>query len=317
MNIVALNDTHIRGAKPVARMETQAGWEAAVMGKLEFIFEFAEKNNAIVCHAGDLFHTPRDVTGLGLLAAAMANTCKHNIYAVTGQHDLYMRNQEALTNFRLMEDLGIVHNVGRGPITIHDGRLDGQVNIYGAGWGGDVPKTQRPQRGHNILLIHAPISTRPLYPGHEYTGASQFAKKHAQEYDLIICGDCHVPFYEHVPKNNHHDCHIVNSGPMLRLDASQDSVDLKPGFWFIQTTGGIQVERITIPHKPADYTITRDHLDRQETAKAKMEQFVAAMKQENKMEPVNIVAEVRKAAQDISDGAQRILGIVMEETDDN
>jgi hypothetical protein len=73
----------------------------------------------------------------------------------------------------------------------------------------------------NVLLIHAPIGDKPLYPGQELLKPRAFLRDHP--FDLVVCGDYHYTFQDAIG-----DRAIVNAGCLVRKTTSEADRKLRP-----------------------------------------------------------------------------------------
>ena len=169
-----------------------------------------------------------------------------NFLTIYGQHCLYSRNKNVPTNIGILSKsntISLLNN--RNPYVI-----DNKIKIYGCGWRDKAPKI----KDGNILVIHAPITTKALWSKHKFNKAKHFLKEN-NNYDLILCGDIHRYFL--INKNNRIIC---NTGPMLRLEATEYNFTHKPKF-FIYDTESKKTEEKNIPHQNANDILESGHID--------------------------------------------------------
>jgi len=269
MNFLLLSDCHLLYEKPRARLDDtfQTG-----LKKMEFILDYAAKNNCVILQAGDFFDRPRSWY---LLVAYTRLFEKYRIpiYTIFGQHDQYFRSREA-TLLEALSAAGLVSILNGRPLLI------GESIIYGAGFGEEIPEAKRfpdtevKGRATNILVIHRMIVKKKIWPAQEdYIYAGDFLKKH-EEFDLILCGDAHQKFID-ISKGGGTIC---NSGCLIRK-----SVDLwnhKPGFFITDTEGDV-IDWIEIPHEPAEKVLSRKHIEDEKEVNEMLESFVQAVSSES------------------------------------
>ena len=73
--------------------------------------------------------------------------------------------------------------------------------LCGVNYGGDakeVKKMMKKYEKHSskvkrIMVVHAMIGNKPIYPGQDITKAKTFLKNNPLA-DVILCGDYHYPF---------------------------------------------------------------------------------------------------------------------------
>lgn len=214
------------------------------------------------------------------------------MYSIYGQHDMYQRNTGIVCNMSLLESLGFIE------ILNWCGTYINNYLISGCSFG------EKPKKDYSgILIIHAPITCKELYPGMEYTQASSFLKTH-KEYDLILCGDIHVPFV--VEKNKRF---IVNTGCMVRKTINDD---FDPRF-YVYDTEEKTLETIYIPCKPF-VEIFREQLDAD--TKQILEEFIKEITDyESKGTDIlkNIHSFIEK--NNLSDDVKKVIYQIMTEGD--
>jgi len=234
MKIALLSDVHLLHKKPEKRIDNilEEQWN-----KLEFVFKYCQKNSMSLLQAGDLFDKSRDWNTLDRFIS-LKQKYSFEMYSIYGQHDMYQRNTGIVCNMSLLESLGFVRILDK------KGIYDG-IWIYGCSFG---EKSDKNKPG--ILVIHAPITCKELYLGMEYTQASSFLKTY-KDYNLILCGDIHVPFI--IQKNKRF---IVNTGCMVRKTINDD---FDPRF-YVYDTEIKTLEIVFIPCKPF-VEIFREQLD--------------------------------------------------------
>ena len=103
------------------------------------------------------------------------------------------------------------------------------------------------------------------------TGAKAFAKKYKDRFDLIVCGDIHKSF-----KYTTGDTTILNTGSMLRKEATEYNYTHKPHFYIVNTRTRT-IKKHIIPHADAEEVLLRDHLDRETEIQSIMDDFMEAV----------------------------------------
>lgn len=241
---VAISDPHMVPKNPICRKDNlvEVQWD-----KLDEVLEYATLKNADVLVAGDFHAISNNYEVLNKLSAILKKYQElgTDVWAVPGQHDLKYRNIKN-TNLDILLSSGLVHLIPKNGIA-NDG-----LRICGCGWMEDVPEPDMTRM--NMLVIHAPISPKALFHGHNYIDAWTFMYEHP--FDITICGDVHRTFME---ENQGHVC--LNSGPLLRRDADEYSFKHKPGFWFIDTEE-ITFKFIEIKAKEAKEVLSRKHISK-------------------------------------------------------
>ncbi len=262
MRFLATSDLHmVSGKMPVGRLDN---YYETQFEKLEFVFKYAYDNGCAILQAGDFFDSPRNWYLLEDILK-LFNKYPVDFFNVFGQHDTYMYSVES----RGSTNLGIMHGAGKIKLLNHIGHTfeKGSIGIYGASWGEEIPEPFGIE-DFTILVIHAGIGTNSLFPGHEYSDAKRFLKKH--DFDLILCGDIHQSFFIQADGKI-----IVNTGPMLRKEATNYNLTHKPHFYVFDTGSGdpFKFKRVEIPHEPAKAILTRGHLDDKKEQKEILKAF--------------------------------------------
>lgn len=225
-NIIFISDMHILGDNPVCRTDNLVQEQDK---KMDFIVDFANKNNAIILSAGDQTDTPRNFISFYKLSSALKRL-KTDFLFCSGQHDKYMRTNNPNSIF-LIEKLKLAKRLNENPYTING------INIYGCDFG-DMPTD--PKTKNNILVVHDSITTKELAIKHvDFKEAKEYLYEN-EKYDIILCGDIHRRFKLEIDGRV-----IMNSGPLLRKEASMYFMDYSPGFYFLSNG---KMEFIEIPH---------------------------------------------------------------------
>jgi DNA repair exonuclease SbcCD nuclease subunit len=229
MKIGLISDMHLLSKTPNHRIDNilQTQWD-----KVEFILNTCKLNGVeFLFQAGDMFDVPRNWDVLGhaikLYSEYFAST---GFYSVLGQHDVYMRNEKTITNIQILKEIGLVHT------TYPDNKLASMngVAVYGINWMDTgsiddlVDSIQVSKHEFNILVIHAGISDAPIFPGHEFSNASTFLKKHTK-FNVILCGDIHKDFYI-----RNKDRFILNTGCMIRKNRDDHNSTYQPHFYILE-----------------------------------------------------------------------------------
>ena len=211
MRALILGDVHLRATAPESRvddfMETQ-------YAKVEEALRIARENTCqLVLQPGDLCDHPYLPRYLTSRYIRLLRKSSPLWLTVLGQHDIPMRNEESLfkTTDYLFESAGVIQILGEG-CQYTDAARTNRVCIQGCPYEGKEPEPN-PDYDVNILLIHASIGDRPLYPDQELTNPRAFLKQH--KFDLIVAGDYHYTFTDVLG-----DRTIVNAGCIVRKTAN-------------------------------------------------------------------------------------------------
>ena len=247
MKIVLLSDIHLTSKNPRARKDNIL---LAGKKKLEFVFDYANKIGAHILQAGDVFNSPRDIKSLFTFLSILHKYPKVKFHCVWGQHDMYARNKTVPTNLGILSKARIINILS----CVHTMLNDKYVNVIGTSWGEEIIKPIT--TGINILVIHKNITTKSIWKDHEFIESRKFLKIF-KEFDLVLCGDIHRNF---IQKSKNKKRFICNTGPMLRLEATQYNMEHNPKF-YIYDTEKRTIKSKFIPCEPANEVLSNRHLE--------------------------------------------------------
>jgi len=240
MKFILVSDVHATSKKPVGRKDDIL---KTFIKKFSFILDYARKHNASIIQAGDFFHSPRDWFVLESFIGLLKEYDDVRIFSIFGQHDMYMRSKTATNTLSVLDKIGCVKLLKNKPIKIKNPLNTEKIYIYGCSWGETIPKPYK--KGVNILVIHSSISNREVYPGHDYTSPKYFMRKN-KGWDLIVVGDTHRYF---TAKTN--NTLLVNTGPLLRLEANEYNMTHKPKIFIYDPSLRKITNELIVPHKRA------------------------------------------------------------------
>jgi len=265
MRFMLLSDIHATSKNPVARKDDIL---STTIHKIRYLLRLARKENAVILQAGDFFDKPRD-WNLLLIIINLIKAYKVKIFNVYGQHDTYLRTDlsQSATTLGILYKTNYFNLLSKTP-TI----FENHINVYGVSWRQEIPE---PEGTINILVIHSPISMSELYPDHKYIGAKWFAKKY-KEYNLILTGDIHQSFLYSIASTT-----IINTGPVLRLEATEYNMTHRPCGYIYDTQYGT-IEKFTIPHEKAERVLSRSHIEKTKFNKSTMQKFIDSIDKEIK-----------------------------------
>ena len=261
MKFILLSDIHATSQTPTLRKDNIL---ETFKIKFEFILQQAQKNNAVILQAGDFFHKSRDWEIMQAIISLLKKYKKTKIYAVMGQHDLYFRSKTAPNILSILNHANYIKRLNNVPCLISD------VNIYGCSWKEKIPT---PKSGFNILVIHESISDYELFPGSNYMSPRIFVRKN-KGWDLILIGDIHRQFIYQKGKTL-----LINTGPMLRLDANQYNMSHKPAVFIYDTKKGGIIKKIIIPHKKGRIILDRNKIKQENKINKIMNEFAEKLKE--------------------------------------
>ena len=269
MKIFCLADTHLTTRRPRSRIDVKPIHEV-LLNKLETVYKHAGKEGGDVLIAGDIFDGPRSWAALSYFIKLFKKyEDAVSTYVVYGQHDTHFYSEKTRGNTALgiLIATGLVRLLNEKSTGIFGELADKTINYYGASFGAAIPKIEDSE-AFNVLVIHAGISDRAAYPGHDFTDAEQFLKKH--DFDLIICGDIHSRFIGQVRGKT-----IVNPGPLWRK--TSDLYNFEPGYYVFDTKprpNEDDWEFYNIPIEKAEAVIDRAVAEKVAETKALLNSFV-------------------------------------------
>ena len=234
MRLVVVGDSHIRFKAPINRCD--ASFFDTQFAKWIRVFRIAQNVGAkFILQPGDLFDHPRAAE---FVYSRYIQALKDNnltVLSVMGQHDSYHHDYTGDTIERtamgVMKSAGVVKilpNDPNEPLQIED------VKIWGAAFGQeppDVPKASLNGRYTNILVAHASVGDKRLYPGHQLVSPPRFARANSG-FHFMLLGDYHYP-YEWESNGRR----LANAGCMVRLTVHKRDTKRWPrcGVWDSKT----------------------------------------------------------------------------------
>jgi len=268
MKLLLLSDIHLSTETPMSRIDD---FEKTQWDKLTYVFQRALQEDAVIVQAGDLCHQARNWKMCHRLAAFLS-IWKVPFYMVRGQHDTYMRSETSPSVVLVLAKVGLVRLLDRSTVVSVEGLGDKhpKIALVGVEFGKNPP-LPTPKTGPRILIIHAPIADIPIPGMPEFVDAKKFADKH-REYDLILCGDIHRHFCFQTKHNI-----ILNTGPMVRREATEYNFSHQPCFYLYDTDSG-ELRKEIIPHAPAEQVMERKHLEMAKETEGMMVDFIARVR---------------------------------------
>lgn len=245
MKLILLSDVHATSVNPRARSDNVL---LASIRKLEYVFKYADEIGADILQAGDLTNSSRDILFLFKFISILRKYPNVKLHCIWGQHNQYCRNKNVPTTLGILHRAGLINILNKTPYKPYD-----NFNIYGCSWKEKIitPKS----KDFNILVIHAPITTKPLWQGHIYKEPERFMKSNPN-FQLVLCGDIHREFIYKTKDGRI----ICNTGPMMRLEATEYNLKHKPKF-FIYDTNKQTLKTKIIPHAESSQVMSAKHLE--------------------------------------------------------
>lgn len=219
MKILLTGDKHIRYQAPENRIDDF--FETQINKEREMLEIASDTGCECILQPGDFFDNPNPPRYVLSRYIELYNEFKLPIYTVMGQHDTSMRNLDQTvmrTATYLLQSAGVVKIVGLDKLPV---MLDANTTLYGISFDQEYePKPQ--EEGFNILMAHASVGDKPLYPGHVLPGPRDYARKHGG-FSLILLGDYHYPY-----EDSWQGCDIINCGVSIRKTVDKRELELKP-----------------------------------------------------------------------------------------
>jgi len=283
MKILEIGDLHLSLRKPTNRLDKD--YLGTILNKLDQCYQIAYSENcSAIVQVGDFFDTPIICDRLKTILIEKMKSWVIPVYAIYGQHDISGHNASTFQRspLRLLEASGILSILDNSETICYSQILDKSgdvVSMYGASFGQDIPV---PQVSHefNVLVIHAMIGNKPLFPGHELKHPKAFLKQHP-EYDLVLVGDYHYAF-----EQEYQGRWMLNAGALIRKTISQRDQELIPSVKIFDT---VKKEVKTIPLKVDDVdSILNINTKKKETdSNEDLQEFIKSLREEGSGQKVN------------------------------
>ena len=188
-------DIHWMTRTPEYRKE-KIHFEAVIAAKIDQCAKLCAKHGVLWFNAGDVFDRSRDFMDMWTAKTAFVESLfKRGVtmYSVRGQHDKFHHNEdEQATSFNVLLESETGLCEFNGMFVVGTG-----INIYGAGWGDEIPKPAQVGEGiHNVLMLHKTLWHKtPIFPG-QVTGnvGVESVRLHELGYDMVFSGDNHKAF---------------------------------------------------------------------------------------------------------------------------
>jgi len=253
VKIGLLGDIHLTNRSPRRRLDD---YFETLMDKLDQAFAiFDDAGCEFIVQAGDVCDSP---TIANRVKSSFIRFLRHRLplhhslgrvplYSVFGQHDVSGHSVSTLPNSPLavFEASGVMKLLGSDPVVLESSKAAGDVvELYGASFGQEIPVPRNPD-AYNILVIHASIGSRPLFPGQELVGPRKFLRDHP-EYRLVVCGDYHYRFIDSWESRV-----IVNPGALVRKTISKFDLEHRPAV-VVFDTGTSDANVVELNVKPIE-----------------------------------------------------------------
>lgn len=257
-HFLVMGDAHLRVQPPRSRCDD---FFFTQLGKFKQVLALAKEHECyFILQPGDLFDRPQPSNYLmSVYIKLLKEQALLALFCVLGQHDISMHNVRTFERSaaKVFEVSQAIQLLGKEPTSLLI--ADGSIYLYGTHYGGDVPVPTSEE--FNILVIHAPIGDRPLYPGDPMISPRRFLIEHP-EFDIVVCGDYHYAFADEYEGRL-----IVNAGCLVRKTAAQRDQELQPSVVLVTLESNQGVvslrgwERLLLNYEPVAEVFRADALN--------------------------------------------------------
>ena len=271
MKLGLLGDIHARSRAPAGRKDD---WLNTQLGKFnEALSYFKDNGCQFALQPGDFFDSAKPVNQV--LSAYISALREHGIImlVVLGQHDAYYHDvvNAQRTPLYVLQSAGVAKILGGPkPFAYED------MQVYGASWGQEPPVMRKQTEGvTKILVVHAHVGSRPLWPGHKLTSPQQYASKHP-DYQLILLGDYHYRYVEEC-KVGQSTTLVANMGCLMRMRNTPVDREHEPAVAVYDTKAQViePIHKLTI--QPSDIVFAQELRGEVEEAPL-LEEFLSRLK---------------------------------------
>lgn len=247
-----MSDLHLSHRPPLVRAG-EKNWYEVMLRPLKQLWDLQHKYQVPVIVAGDIFddgwrphRCPPELIGFAINAlGALRTSSQWSVFAVPGQHDLpYHRYQDIHKSaYMVLAQAGVLWSLKEThptEIITTGGRI---LHLHGFPWGFEPKPLEKPNPlCIEIAVVHRYVwsSEDNAYPGVNMDQHGGPLRKRLHNYDVIVTGDNHIPFY--MPKKKDLPA-LWNCGTFMRRRLNER--DLCPSVGLLH----------------ADLTITRHTLD--------------------------------------------------------
>jgi len=248
MNYIFFSDFHLRSDRPLCRPARENFLKTQRL-KLEWILEQAKKYRAVLCFAGDLFHTSSpSYACVNMLLETILEAKKTIDIAIPGNHDLPYHNP------KLIEDsaYGLCRN----------SRIIAQEGVDGFEYSFQDPVTEC-----WVKIIHRYVYkvTPPVWADDSTKSAAAIMNEN-RKMTVIVSGDNHKGFLVQQGKR-----FLINPGCVTRSTALEAKYKPRVYLWNAEKN---TVKPLWIPLR---FELNPDQLIDEINAKSKMTAFIASL----------------------------------------
>ena len=287
MRILCCGDWHLTDKKPRSRTDD---YRKATEKKINQVKDInKEYNTDIIIQAGDFTDSHESPDKFKVRWIDNFRDIGESIYTVPGQHDLRYHTSDIWNTPLgvLSQSVGIhVINDDR-PVNLFDDALGERIDLYGAGWGKDIPEPKVPGI-FNILITHRMIVMDKLWAAQENYEVAGTILRDNPEYQLIVSGDNHKSFhYEHNGR------WLINCGSLMRSNI--DQINHRPCVWIYDTECG-SAEQICLDIEPFEEVMDIERAEREKAVAVqkndRMDKLEMKLRSESKITGLDYSARV-------------------------
>ena len=294
MKLLVTGDWHLSDRTPRSRKDD---YQEAMNGKIRRILSIAGKNQVeAILQAGDLTdsHDSPDKFKVKWIDR-FRNFPK--IYTVPGQHDLRYHTSDIWnTPLGVLSQAVAIHTItDNRSRDLFDDVADKRINVYGAGWGQEIPKPD--PEIYSILITHRMVVMDKLWAAQENYEMPGTLLRENPGYQLIVSGDNHNSFH-YIDGGRF----LINCGSLMRSNI--DQVDHKPCVWIFDTDEN-PAEQIYLDVKPFEKVMDIERAEREKAVKdqknEKLEELERRLKSKSKIEGLNYASRVSERVKLLQD----------------
>ncbi len=278
--IICLSDLHLMNKKPVGRKDNVP---ETLYKKMSFVYDYAVENDIqLVLIAGDIFDTPRSWTLMSEYYDFFMRYKDKGVdtFVVAGQHDLYGHNYDLLdkTALGMLAKGRALRILPKEPYRLKLYISGTFVMLVGVSYGFGLPEVGLDDSCFNIVVMHYPIIPDEWNPWwfQKYMTLSELVEYgRERNWNLVVCGDIHKKFFYKDKKIT-----VVNTGPLLRRELTEDMRDHKPCF-FVYDLNTREGNFMEIDHLPCEEVLDFESKDRELALSRSLDEFITALKSKN------------------------------------
>lgn len=263
-NLIFVTDSHFRAESPVHRkdniLETQ-------LKKMEWILQFASKNNAKIIHGGDMFDKPSPLDFVGNKVAELFDKYKIDIYYIFGNHDITGGNTKffdygLIGMFRYYKWFHFLHDkiMETDDCYVFGFDFNKETECVDYISYEDIVDPNKIRKGtKTICVVHNMITDDASVVINNKNKTINWREVNSGA-DVILCGHFHPGIGI---KKDGLTSYFVNPGAMVRLEASDIEISRKPEIVLIKIDKpNLSMELVTIPHEKEIFDVHKVKLQK-------------------------------------------------------